>query len=110
MNLIDREIMPAQARGINWGADRRVLARTGDCRTVLFIRGAHTMAVGARGFGREPVRSALVLLTPAYALGDTLKEGRVSQADIEALSGTIDKAFGPGTSAAINLSKTLVIG
>ncbi|AFU88245.1 hypothetical protein CcrColossus_gp375 [Caulobacter phage CcrColossus] len=116
-----QQIIPRHGNG-DWGVKRRLIAalhRPGIYRddptstVMLFIVPGHTMAHGARGFGRDYVQAQLILRAPSRfkMLGgfDTcwLEKGRITQASIAKHADKINEAFGFEIASRLHPSKTL---
>lgn len=115
--LPEMETLTRHDPGIDWGGKRRVVARSADGRTRLFICQGHTAPVGARGFGRDyhPMR---VVLWAAKSwngwAGHQSKDVAESRFDAAAIrrdhGALIDEVFGcPGLSDHLDGRKTLVV-
>jgi hypothetical protein len=104
-------ILPRTDTGIDWGAKRRLIAATPDKGKLLFLRESHSMGMGARGFGQQYHRAALILLIKhgygQHGRWDTLNEGRLSRAVLLANREKIDAVFGAGVAVGLDPRKTL---
>lgn len=92
----DPEVLSRQDPGMDWGAKRRLLARSADGEITLFIRGGHSMGMGMRGMGQTYVKAALILCAPGVSYGSHLAEGRISAQTFREpkIAQRIDEAFG----------------
>lgn len=99
-------VLPRHSGGTDYGANRRLIAalyRPGVDRrepvgtTMLFVNEGHSAPVGGRGFGREYLPTALVLvhncLWGGSYVSDYLERGRITKATIAKHAATINKAF-----------------
>jgi len=122
MTLIPLEIFSSTGtipgdRGIDWGAKRRIVARTRNNQKLLFWRLGH-MAWNGRGSPKIYTQGELFVLSldGACPLGhhtnyvSILEGGRLTAARILEAAGKIDAFFGKqGTAAKIVIGQTLVV-
>lgn len=112
--VVPQETLPRCQGGVDYGAERIVLARAPDGRMLVW-RKAHK-SWQSRLTGYQSVPGALELVTPASRVGDiprtkTLyKEGgRLSVAIIRRFKAEIDDFFGVPITDGINSTTTLVV-
>lgn len=118
--LVDQIVLPrygGRNGGIDFGANRRVLAMKKDSSVLLYIRAGYSSAQsGVRGFGREYNPALLQLQTPndsssSFYLGVGLAEGRISKPRLLEHVDKIEEAFGmKGFLQHIDMKRTLVLG
>lgn len=116
IDIVDRIVLPRIEVGVDWGAQRRVLAvrrsnplsgSFGD--RLLFIRAHCLVSTGARGFGRTSVPAELVLesRTGSHNWREIAK-GRITRAVLAEHAGQIDAWFDcPGLTQRLDLKKTV---
>jgi hypothetical protein len=88
------EILGRLDPGMDWGAPRRVVARSADGRVRLFIREGHSVGMGLRGLGSTYVPTALVLQDSKGLLGVHLAKGRITNATLRSHRARLEVAFG----------------
>lgn len=118
--LVDQIVLPrygGRNGGIDFGANRRVLAMKKDSSVLLYIRAGYSAAQsGVRGFGREYNPALLQLQTPnksnsPYYLGVGLAEGRISKPGLLEHVDKIEEAFRMKDFLHhIDMKQTLVLG
>jgi hypothetical protein len=99
------EILGRLDPGMDWGAPRRVVARSADGRVRLFIREGHSVGMGLRAAsstmyqfarlrGPTYVPTALVLQDSKGLLGVHLAKGRITNATLRSHRARLEVAFG----------------
>ncbi len=122
--LVDRIPVPRRrsyadairfGKGVDFGSDgfSIVEVRDGDgqiVRMLAWFAGHKTPACGVRGFGHVYQPTHLIISSRQGFESVTLQQGgRLSASALRAHADTIDAHFGPGTTAQIDIRRTLVI-
>ena len=111
-SVVDQEIGKRYADGCDWGAKRRMIARTADGSQQLFIREGCRQSLGARGFGQTYCKAALILFTRrggGYGGSTYLFEGRINNQTLRVHRNRIKAAFG-ASCPELDVNHTTIIG
>ena len=109
MEYLPQQLAPRYdiKEGVDYSADGRILAIKGEL--MLVWQPGSSAWNGMHGTSYHPA-SLMVRGIPGQRVGTTLHEGgRLSRKLIHKCEAAIDKHFGPGTAALIDLRRTLVL-